>query len=352
MCGANSRDLTRRSSGLAESLGPGGQRGPSLGPLARRFHRIRTALCVDSATACWSGLDDPLYSSFSQPDSTVKQPPRLVCSLVSVSPHVDDAALDGVRACGFAEVEIPIRTAGIVDRYGSVPWLTEESTPAQVAELRSRLETRELRPASCVCGAGNLWKPQEVERVRAKLRVAAALGAQVVTLAAGESAHDDDYGPICATLRMLAEEAQQLNLLPCVEYARGLAHNHRLQLQLLSDVGHPALKASFDPGLLHLLNDQVHAEVALAKSCHVVRHVRLRDFGGLPGVRHFPPLGRGGSIPFLRIYQLLRDIAYRGPWVVTLEGPPTEPELPLADLLSRLAESLAFLRRTGCLDRY
>ncbi|MFM7162711.1 MAG: sugar phosphate isomerase/epimerase family protein, partial [Planctomycetaceae bacterium] len=222
---------------------------------------------------------------------TVKQPPRLVCSLASLNPHVNDAALDGVVACGFSEVEVPIRTAGMDDRFGSLPWLTEESTPAQIAELRSRLEIRQLRPASCVCGAGNLWKAPEVERVRAKLRVAAALGAEVATLVAGDANNDDDYEPICVTLRTLAEEARQLNLLPCVEFARGLAHNHRLQLQLLSDVGHPALKASFDPGLLHLLNDQVHAEVALAKSCHLVRHVRLRDFGGLPGVRHFPPLG-------------------------------------------------------------
>jgi len=282
----------------------------------------------------------------------VKNPPRLACSLLALGPHVNPTALAELASLGFGEVEVPIRTAGVSDRYGAPPWLTDKSTAREVREFRLQLSRVRLVATSCVCAAGHLLKPAEVQRVAAKLRVAAELGATVATFEAGEARDSDETRQIYDALRELAETATSLGLQPCLEYARGLSLNHRLQLQVLSELGHPALKASFDPGLLHLLNDQVHAEVALAKSCHQVRHVRLRDFGGLRGVRHFPPLGRGGSIPFVRIYQLLRDLAYRGAWVVAVEGPPTEPHFPLEEYLNRLRESVTFLHRTGCLDRY
>ncbi|MCY2963846.1 MAG: hypothetical protein NT069_09405, partial [Planctomycetota bacterium] len=149
------------------------------------------------------------------------------------------------------------------------------------------------------------------------------------------------------TLRNLGNFAEHLGLVACVEIARGVARNHRYLLQLINDVDHKHLRASFDPGMLHLLNDEITSEVALAKICHRVRHVRLRDSRGLPGVRDFPVLVTGDRVSFLRIHLIMRDCGYKGPFTIALEGPPNEADLPLDEYRGRISASLAYLRRLG-----
>lgn len=279
-------------------------------------------------------------------------PPLVACHPICFGPFGARRAIDSLRELGLGALELPIRTAGFGSRFDDEPLLTDESTPADVAALLRLLGEQGLAIACCPCHAGTLLDPAERDRVGRKMRLAAQLGVPVVTLDAGSAADDAEFKELCGILRQLGDLARELGQTACVEIARGVAHNHRHLRHLLLEVDHPQVRASFDPGLLHLLNAEIHSEVALAKICHLVRHVRLRDSTGRAGVREFPVLGTGGAVDFLRIYQIMRDCGFHGPFSIALEDPVAQSERTLPEYLSRVGESLKYLRRIGFFDPY
>ena len=69
----------------------------------------------------------------------------------------------------------------------------------------------------------------------------------------------------------------------CFETHRGLCVNHREMLHLMNELQHPALRLNFDTGNILYYNENIHGEVALAKACHLVKHVHLKDTPGRMG---------------------------------------------------------------------
>jgi inosose dehydratase len=121
-------------------------------------------------------------------------------------------------------------------------------------------------------------------------------------------------------------------------------------LATMHEVDHPRIRVNFDTGNLFYFNDRIQAEVSLAKVCHFVKHVRLKDSRGVVGQWHSATLGNGGAVDFLRTYQILRDCGFRGPFSIAIEGVDGEPDLPLAEHHQRVVESVKYLRGIGYFD--
>ncbi len=253
---------------------------------------------------------------------------------------------------GVGLLEIPIRTAGYLSRYGDEPLLTDESSLSDVTGLADQLADRGLALAAVPCPTGPLHLPEELARALTKLKLAARLGAPVITCDVGDAPGEDEQRRLVTHLRQLGEVAAAEGVLVALEFSRGFTRNHRYLQYLLREVEHPRIRACFDPGLLHSLNDEIYSEVSLAKICHLVKHVRWRDFDGVSRSREFPPPGSGsGCINFVRMYQILRDAGYRGSWSLAMETAP-EVSCDPTQILERITQGLGYLKRIGALDPY
>jgi inosose dehydratase len=277
-------------------------------------------------------------------------PPIVACH-VSCYGHLGaTAAIESVRRAGLEHIELPVHRAGFRSRRGDLPLLTTDSTLAELEQIDRLLERHGVRVASCSCMAGNPLQEDAAAVVKRQLDLASHFGVKVVVADAGSADGDDERNRVCANLQRVGDYAARLGITVCFETHRGLCLNHREMLQVMADLAHPSLRLNFDTGNLLFYNESICGEVALAKVCHLVKHVRLKDSSGRFADWNFPALGSGGGVNFLRVYQLMRDCGFGGPYSIAIEGVADEPELALAEYHRRVVESVSHLRTLGYFD--
>jgi inosose dehydratase len=277
-------------------------------------------------------------------------PPLIACHTSSYGRFGAAAAIEHVRAAGLEWIELPIRTAGVRTRWGDAPLIDSDSTAAHCAEAAHLLDAHGVRVASCTCLAGNPLDPANFALAQKKLELASHFGVPVAVIDAGAADEDPEREELITRLRELGEFAGRLGITVCCELKRGVCVNHREMLWTLQQVNHPRVRANFDTGNLLYYNDSIHGEVALAKACHVVRHVRLKESQGQMGRWHATTLGRGGGVDFLRTYQIMRNCGFRGPYSIAIDGIDGEPDLSLAGYHQRVVDSVRYLRSLGYFD--
>ena len=281
-----------------------------------------------------------------------RQPLRIALNVCCFGSRGARGALELAPQLGIGWLEVPIRTAGYHSRSGDDPLVTDESSLADVAEVVRDLSDRGLAIAAVPCPTGPLHRPEELALAVKKMQLAARLGSPLMTCDVGDAPGEEEQRRLVTHLRQLGAAADGEGIMVALEFSRGFTRNHRYLQYLLREVEHLRIRACFDPGLLHSLNDEIYSEVSLAKICHLVKHCRWRDFDGVSGSREFPPPGTGsGCINFVRMYQILRDAGYRGAWSLAIE---TESDLTLEpqQMLERIKNSLGYLQRIGALDPY
>jgi inosose dehydratase len=277
-------------------------------------------------------------------------PPIVACHTNSYGHLGGVAAIENIRAAGLDCVEIPIRRGGFRSRMGDPPLVTTDSTLAELDRVDRLLASHGVRATSCTCMAGNPVEEAAVAVMQRQLDLASHFGVKFVVADAGAAGDDGERGRTYANLQRFGDYAAKLGITVCFETHRGLCVNHREMLQVMADLAHPHLRLNFDTGNILYYNEHICGEVALAKVCHLVRHVHLKDSSGRFAEWNFPALGRGGGVDFLRVYQILRDCGFRGPYSIEIEGIADEPELTLAEYQARVVESVAYLRTLGYFD--
>ena len=257
------------------------------------------------------------------------------------------AAIENVRAAGIDCIELPIRTAGVATRLGDTPLVTTEATLADLDTVDRLLNQHGVRVTSCGCFSGNPLHSDVVSIIRRKLDLASHFGAPVVVLDAGSAENEVEREQLYAHLRDIGDHAGKLGITVCFETHRGLCVNHREMLRVMADLDHPHLRLNFDTANLLYYNEYANVEVALAKVCHLVRHLHLKDSMGEYQQWHFPAIGCGGAVDFLRVYQIMRDCGFNGPYSIEIEGIEGEGDLPLEEYHERVVASVTYLRRLG-----
>ncbi|MGE5192278.1 MAG: sugar phosphate isomerase/epimerase family protein [Deltaproteobacteria bacterium] len=279
-----------------------------------------------------------------------EMPPIVACHTNSYGHLGGAAAIEGIRAAGLEYVEFPIRRAGFRSRTGAPPLVTTESTLAGLRSVERLLEGHGVRVASCTCMAGNPLQEAVVAVMRRQLDMASHFGVKFVVADAGAAGDDDELARIYANLNRIGDYAAKLGITVCFETHHGLCVNHREMRQIMADLAHPNLQLNFDTGNIVYYNEDICGEVALAKVCHLVKHLHLKDSSGRFADWNFPALGSGGGVDFLRVYQIMRDCGFRGPYSIEIEGIADEPELSLAAYQQRVVESVEYLRTLGYFD--
>lgn len=259
-------------------------------------------------------------------------------------------AIENLRAAGLEHLELPIRTAGVPSMFGDEPLLTQESTADDLQRVDELLAEHDVSVSSCNVTSGNALERRAVDITKRKLDLAAHFGVQTVVGGAGEAPTESARETLYRHLREIGDHAGGLGIVYCCETHPGVCVHHSMMLETMRDVDHPSVRLNFDTGNILYYNENANVEVSLAKVCHLVRHVHLKDSQGVPGEWHFPALGSGGAVDFVRVLQLLRDCGFTGPYSLEIEGIEGEGDLPLEGYQERVAESVACLRDCGYFD--
>lgn len=259
-------------------------------------------------------------------------------------------AIENLRDAGLEYLELPIRTAGTKSIFGDEPLLTTEATADDLRTVQKMMADHGLQLASCNITSGNPLQREVVDVTKRKLDLAAELGATLVVAGAGEAEDEEQLTQLYAHLREIGDYAAAHGITYCCETHPGICVNHRYMLKTMEDLQHPHLRINFDTGNILYYNENIAGDVSLAKICHYVKHVHLKDSRGNPGEWYFPALGYGGAVDFVQVLHIMRNCGFRGPYSLELEGIRGEPELSLAEYQQRIVDSVQTLRQCGYFD--
>ena len=259
-------------------------------------------------------------------------------------------AIESVRDAGIEHIELPIHTEGVEPFFGDEPLLTTASTLDDLKQADRLLERHGVRVASCNVTSGNPLDPDVVAITKRKLDLANHFGVKVVVGGAGESQGEGELETLYGHLRQIGDYAAQLGITYCFETHPGICQDHRGMLETMDELQHPNLKINFDTANILYYNEHIEGEIALAKVCHHVRHLHLKDSMGEYQQWHFPALGYGGAVDFVRVLELTRTCGFNGPYSLEIEGIAGEGQLSLQEYQQRIIDSVEHLRVCGYFD--
>lgn len=146
-------------------------------------------------------------------------------------------------------------------------------------------------------------------------------------------------------LRQAGEAAALHDLTLMVETHPDLATNADVALQTIQSVNLPNVRVNFDPANLHFYNERIDPADELRKIAPYVSGVHLKDTNGGYRAWHFPALGEG-VVDFPKLFSILDDVGYDGPFTLEIEG--IEGEVKSEALTrERIAKSIEYLRSLG-----
>ena len=260
------------------------------------------------------------------------------------------AAIEDLRSTGLECIELPIHTAGVPSPLGDEPLVTTDSTLDDLRGVERLLEEHGVRVTSCNISSGNPLDTEVVAVIKRKLELARHFGVDVVVGEAGEADDPDQLDLLYRNLRDIGDHAGKLGITYCFETHPGICRNHYGMLEAIAALDHPHLRLNFDTANIFYYNENIEGEIALAKVCHYVRHMHLKDSQGKYGQWYFPALGCGGAVDFARVLGIMRPCGFNGPYSIELEGIADEPELSLEEHRRRIVESVQHLRACGYID--
>lgn len=277
--------------------------------------------------------------------------PALVsCLPQCYGPFGVHGALENLRSAGLEWLTLPVHAAGESSPSGDEPLVTTESGLAELKEVDRLLETHGIGIASCHFGNDNPLDEGALERIQRKLDLASHFGVEVAVGGAGEAETPEERDTLYGRLREIGDAAAERGITFCCDTLPGVCQHHRRMLETMQAVDHPHVRISFDTGNILYYNRRIEGEVALAKVCHLVKHVSLKDSLGEFGQWHFPALGRGGAVDFVRVLELMRATGFQGPYAIAVAGIAGEGTLALEDYHRRVESSVEELRWCGYLD--
>lgn len=260
------------------------------------------------------------------------------------------AAIEMIRSAGLEYIELPIKTAGVPSFFKETPLVHTESTPAELKAVDQLLEKHGVKVSSCNITSGNPLDEESVAITKRKLDLASHFGIDLVVAGAGEMESPDQLPMLYDHLRQIGDHAAKNGIIYCFETHPGICQDHRGMLETMAELDHPNLRLNFDTANLLYYNENVVVEVALAKVCHLVKHVHLKDSQGQFKQWYFPALGNGGAVDFVRVYELMRDCGFNGPYSLEIEGIEGEGDLTVKEYHQRIVESVGHLRNCGYFD--
>jgi len=175
--------------------------------------------------------------------------------------------------------------------------------------------------------------------------LAAAAGAPIVRVFAGEAVAEDDWSrardDLAAGLSELSGIAADLGVTLAVEnHMDTMATTAARTMEIVRAVDHPATGILFDPANLAFMRAEAAVD-ALAIQAAAIRHVHVKDMAWVGGRRR-AALPGAGVVPWPDLVGTLQTRGYAGAWSLEYEARWFPGELP--PVRSGAATAAAYLR--------
>lgn len=250
-------------------------------------------------------------------------------------------ALAGLASAGYRWVGFGLPHAGV-----PVP---AEETAAEAERLRQLCQAHGLEPYLTY---GTNVMSVGVEGACRHLDFVHALGARMVLWLGtwGYARFPDqphpperlaaDHAVFVERLRQVAEHAGRLGLTITLKPHTGNTATGSILRRTVEEIGHPAVRACYDPGNVRFY-EGISPEEDVEAVAPLTEALVLKDHRGGRAHADFPVPGEG-EIDFPRIVARLRQAGFAGPLIVErVDGAQREP-IPPEEIDSRLARARRF----------
>jgi inosose dehydratase len=256
------------------------------------------------------------------------------------------AAIAHAPAAGVSALEVALKPHGGLLVIPESVVASEKLPPQAVAGLQAELAAHGLRATTC-SGLQQVTAPEGVATAKARLDLARALGAAVLTGSA-DDVPEERRGELYERLLEVADYADAQGITLALETHPGIVQNAERALRALADLRHPRLRLNWDTGNIYYHNQgMADGEAELARVAPYVAHLHLKDCRRGYHDWYFPALGEAGGVDFARVGRILREAGFGGQLSIELEGIRGEAEPSLEERQARVARSVAHLREVG-----
>lgn len=247
----------------------------------------------------------------------------LSCNLGSYG-KFRDTALEHLVSIGVKHVEIPT------------------PAPADVAAVKANFDAHGLS-ATTLMAPCPIADEGVVESFKPVMEAASVFGAKAifVSVKAAETPLDLVYD----RLRQVGDLAVAAGVKLAMETHPDLCDNGSKMAETMAALNHPGVGVNFDTANIYYYNEGCDAVAELAKALDHVAAVHLKDTDGSFHGWAFGALGEG-VVDFPRIFKMLNDRDFYGPFTMELEGKQGE-DLSQAEKSGRVTESVEYLRQSG-----
>jgi len=243
----------------------------------------------------------------------------------------------GVAELGLKHIEIGLQPEPSKD--DPLVRLSDKSSPESLQQFKALLEEKDVR-VSAAFGHADIRTREGLNKLIKQMEIAHSLGARVFNVSAPERTKT-----VYDHLLELGEAALFRGVLVCLETHPPLFSSADSGLQTMRDLKHSNIRINFDTANLYYYNETIDALAELERMLEYVRHVHLKDSRKKFEDWYFPAIGKG-AIDFPRLFRILDQVGFYGPFSLELEGIKGEED-SLALRHQRVADSLAYLRDIG-----
>jgi L-ribulose-5-phosphate 3-epimerase len=251
--------------------------------------------------------------------------------------HTLDAALGGIAAAGFRNVELAAsRWTEHVTLSGS--W---HAVRAGQDHLRRRLDRHGLA-AVALSTHSDILTPGGLENARRAVRWAAEFGVPVVNTATGGQLRGAaDAAAFVAAARERGDAAAAAGVTVGLEIYGEILPSGEQARPLLDQIAHERVGVNYDTANVTFYSGRPAVADLAAIMPHVVS-VHLKDIIGGKGSWNFPAIGRG-EVDVAAVVSMLRTAGYAGPLSVEIEF-SGEPWPELTEVNRAMRESFQYLQ--------
>jgi L-ribulose-5-phosphate 3-epimerase len=256
------------------------------------------------------------------------------------------AAMEHAPTMGVHALEVALKPHGGLLEIPESAVASEKMSGEAVAGLKAALAEHRLRVPPCN-GLQHVMTDEGFETCKARLNLAAALGATVLTGSA-DDVPEAQLRLLYDRLLRLADYAGQRGITLALETHPGIAQNATRALRAMHDLQHPRIRLNWDTANVYYHNEGMQdGEAELERVAPYVVHLHLKDCRRGYHDWYFPALGEAGGVDFANVGRILEEAGFQGTFSIELEGVKGEPEQTLEERQRRLERSVQYLRDVG-----
>jgi len=257
------------------------------------------------------------------------------------------AAIELAPKAGITHLELAMKPHGGVLEIPENVVASEKLGAEGMQSLQQEMARHGVKVISAN-GSDNILTEEGMARIKARMDLAAVIGARYFVGLGGDPA-PADRKRFLDNLAQLGDYAAARNMTIALETHPGITQNAKAMLQTMNDLQHPAIRINFDTGNILYYNEGADLYKELEAVVKYVAHMHLKDSRGQYKDWYFPALGDGGAVDFARVGKIVNGAGFFGPFSLEIEGIKGEPEQTLEQRQERVARSVQHLRRIGFL---